>query len=52
MATQAEILKLAETLYVEAMRSGVRERRPLPTDSAYWELEAQRVFEARRFTDK
>ncbi len=44
----ADISKLAERLYVESMRSGERERRNLPVDSAYWDQKAREQLESER----
>jgi hypothetical protein len=45
MATVGEVSKLAERLYVEAMRSGQRERLGLPVDSWYWDQVARAQLE-------
>jgi hypothetical protein len=38
--------KLAERLYVEAMRNGSRERLQLPVDAWFWEERARRLIAA------
>lgn len=41
-----DVHRLSERLYVEAMRSGERERRGWPTDAWFWDERARRVLEA------